>query len=258
MVAARSTPYADSCTRLRLALELLEGFRERIAALPEGPTKPTEPAAAAVGASEDGAEFVPAATFERPRDGYAFTTGVQGTGYYRLDAVRTEDSADRRQAAAKPINRHARQPEQQQPAPGPVRTASSQSAGTGSSGGPYSELTRSTGVSPRGAGPLFGTFNQNVVSSDSDVSSADRDSPVTTRQPPAQQSASEKRLAARASTPRLPYVHTFTRSRSIHSQKNKPAASVVCSRARGRGERVGCGREHLRGAASTEDHVSDE
>ena len=54
--------------------------------LPEGSTKPTEPAAAAVGASDDGAEFVPAATFERPRDGYAFTTtprtGVQGTEYY--------------------------------------------------------------------------------------------------------------------------------------------------------------------------------
>ncbi len=271
------SPYGDSVERLRLALKLLDGFRSRLEAIPEGPspadagiraaaadlaradtTAGSETAVVrgfldaltaeyvkgvheAVSQWEDYSvgmsmawidqrrrridverlegrvrkarnaaeeiskiraellgevsvptdadpDFVPAATFRGAKEGFVFTTGPNGTGYYRLGTV---------DVTRKPANRHARQ-ESSSPVPAPLQSTASPSLGTGSSGGPYSELARTShGFSPRGVGGVLHDSDQQVVTSDSDASG--RDSPMSNRPP--QQSVSAERIAARASHP---------------------------------------------------------
>ena len=145
---ASRTPYGDSVERLRLALKLLEGFRSRVAALPEGPSRADAAIAAAAlasvheTASDPGPDFVPSATFQHAKEGFAFATGPQGTGYYRMSSL---DAAVSR--PGKPANRHARVPSTELSAPSLTGSPSLEDA---SSGGPCSELNGiSAGGSPR-------------------------------------------------------------------------------------------------------------
>lgn len=196
--------------RLRLALELLDVFRSRVAALPEGRTsaddaitaaaaalaspmskpKPQTVARHSASAADPDPDFIPAATFDTAKAGFSFKTGPQGTGYYRL---RTSDALVGR-SGSKLASRHAHTSSGADSGPVLLQSASSQSPGTGSSGGPYSELTRSTGFSPRGVGSLPVKFDQRVVTSDSEMSG--HNSPTSQRA--TQRSRSAERMTVRA------------------------------------------------------------
>ena len=145
---ASRTPYGDSVERLRLALKLLEGFRSRVAALPEeGPSRNGAAIAAAAlasvhepAASDPDPDFVPAATFRHAKEGFAFTTGPRGTGYYRQSTLDATVSRP-----GQPANRHARELSTELP-----ETAGSPSLEGASGGGSCSDFNDiSAGGSPQ-------------------------------------------------------------------------------------------------------------